>query len=75
MTNLRQELLDLLEIEGGSDSDLDRLEYQTLENWDSLALLNLIGFIEQKTGKLLTFLEIEKLKTLDELEQFISIGD
>lgn len=78
MSNLINEILEILDIEHVDHVDqskLGDLEYQELDSWDSLALLTLIGFIEQKTGRLLSASELSGLKTISELENFILNGD
>lgn len=74
MSNLIDEILEILEIEDVDQSKLGDLEYQNLDSWDSLALLTLIGFIEQRTGRLLSASELSGLKTVSELENFILDG-
>ena len=74
MSSLINQILEILDIEHVDQSKLGDLEYQELDSWDSLALITLIGFIEQRTGRLLSASELSELTTIRELENFILDG-
>lgn len=68
--NVLQEIADMLDMEPGDlqeDAVLDELE-----TWDSVAILSVIAFMNEKYNKVYHASDIKKIKTVGELADMMS---